>query len=60
MSDLFKKSNKLVLASLGVRQMLPLRVSEAAVMSDSDSVDAVLESLGSDCWEVDAHNCPAV
>lgn len=40
--------------------MLPLRVSEAAVMSDSDSVDAVLESLGSDCWEVDAHNCPAV
>ena len=42
--------------------MLPFRFSEAAVMSDSDSdsVDAVLESLGSDCCEVAAQNCPAI
>ncbi len=60
MSDLFKKSSKLVLASLGVQQTVPFRFSEAAVMSDSNSVDVVLESLGSDCWEVGAQNCPAI
>lgn len=47
-----------MLASLGVRQTLPFRLIEAAVISDC--VATVLESLGSDCWEVGAHNCPAV
>ena len=57
MSDWFKKSRRLVLASLGVRQTLSFRLNDAAVMSVS--VDTVLESLGSACWQVGAHNCPA-
>ena len=57
MSDWFKKSRRVVLASLGIQQTLPFRLNDAAVMSVS--VDTVLESLGSACWQVGAHNCPA-